>query len=284
VGTINVNGKFEPLQAVLTSVSFNLCAKEEHVLEIERYIHTVKDRMQSGYNFLPFECISWIMVICLAANAVFWLNAFPHPDGVSGTLSPWYLLTGQALDYKKMSTLSLVPTSRLMRSTQMAWRPEPSVRSALDRQARNEQGGYYFMSLSMGRRFLQNRWMELPMPNDAIAHVGELGHQQGMPKTLTFADQHGHEIHDDADDVDHDHDSTYDLAHDGDSVSTNSSASSDSNDDDGDDDDDDDNDNDNDDDNDSQPQQALTAGVNDDEDDNDNEDSYDDSKGKTMDI
>ena len=31
-----------------------------------------------------------------------------------------------------------------------------------------------------------------------------------MPKSLTFADRFGHEIHDDADDVDDDHDSGYD--------------------------------------------------------------------------
>jgi hypothetical protein len=28
------------------------------------------------------------MLICLVANAIFWLNAFPHVDGVSDTLSP----------------------------------------------------------------------------------------------------------------------------------------------------------------------------------------------------
>jgi hypothetical protein len=41
------------------------------------------------------------MVIQLIANAVFWLNAFPHADGVSDTLLPRYLLTGKHLDYNK---------------------------------------------------------------------------------------------------------------------------------------------------------------------------------------
>jgi hypothetical protein len=31
--TINMDGEFEPLQEVLTSISFNLCAKDEHVQE-----------------------------------------------------------------------------------------------------------------------------------------------------------------------------------------------------------------------------------------------------------
>jgi hypothetical protein len=73
------------------------------------------------------------------------------------------------------------------------------------------------------------------MPNDAIAHVGELGHHQGMPKSLTFADWYGHEIRDVDGDVDDEHDSTYDPTDDNDSVSTESSASYDSDDDDSDD-------------------------------------------------
>jgi hypothetical protein len=125
----------------------------------------------------------------------------------------------------------------------------------------NEQGGHYFMSLLTGRRLTQNRWTELPMLNDAIAHVGELGRCQGMPKSLTFADRYGHEIRDVDGDVDDEHDSTYNPADDDDSVSTESSASYDS--------DDDDSDDDNDDDNDSQPRPALTAGVDDDDEDDD---------------
>jgi len=41
------------------------------------------------------------MLIQLVCNAVFWLNVFPHSDGVSDTLSPQHLLTGQHLDYWK---------------------------------------------------------------------------------------------------------------------------------------------------------------------------------------
>jgi hypothetical protein len=48
------------------------------------------------------------------------------------------------------------------------------------------------------------------MPHDAITRVGNLGRQQGMPKTITFADRFGHEIPDGDDDVDDDHDSDYD--------------------------------------------------------------------------
>jgi hypothetical protein len=66
------------------------------------------------------------------------------------------------------------------------------------------------MSLATGRRLTRNRWTELPMPRDAITRVGNLGRQQGMPKTITFADRFGHEIPDGEDNVDDDHDLDYD--------------------------------------------------------------------------
>jgi hypothetical protein len=73
----------------------------------------------------------------------------------------------------------------------------------------NEQGGHYFMSLATSRWLTRNRWTELPMPHDSITRVGNLGRQQGMPKTITFADRFSHEIPDGEDDVDDDHDSDY---------------------------------------------------------------------------
>jgi hypothetical protein len=88
VTTILADPEFKPLQATFGQVSFNFCAQDEHVPEIEQYIRTVKDRTRSGYNSLPFERIPRLMLICLVANAIFWLNAFPHADGVSDTLLP----------------------------------------------------------------------------------------------------------------------------------------------------------------------------------------------------
>jgi hypothetical protein len=108
------------------------------------------------------------------------------------------------------------------------------------------------------------------MPHDAIVTVGNLGRQQGMPKTLTFADRHGFEIRDDDSDVDDDHDSTYDP--------TDASASTSSDDDSGsyasesDNDDDDHHD-------DAPPLPGLNAGVDDDGDsDDENETNVSDSE------
>jgi hypothetical protein len=41
------------------------------------------------------------MVIRLISNPVFWLNAFPHKDGASLTLSPKYIMTCWHLNAEK---------------------------------------------------------------------------------------------------------------------------------------------------------------------------------------
>jgi hypothetical protein len=101
VTAFHTDPEFEPLQAVIGHIQFNFCAQNEHVPEIERFIPTVKDCACSGYNSLPFKRIPRLILIRLVSNAVFWLNAFPHRDGASSTLSPRYFLTGKQLDYVK---------------------------------------------------------------------------------------------------------------------------------------------------------------------------------------
>jgi hypothetical protein len=57
--------------------------------------------MRAIYNTLPFTNMPPHLVIKMAKHAVYWLNAFPHPNGVSDTLSPHMIITGQGVDYNQ---------------------------------------------------------------------------------------------------------------------------------------------------------------------------------------
>ena len=213
VTTAHADPEFEALQLILPAIAFNYCAQNEHVLEIEWYIRTVKDRTRSGYNSLPFVQIPRIMLICLVANAVFWLNAFPHEDSVSDSLPPCYLLTGKHLDYHKHVRLEFgayVQTHKEHTNDMML----RTIGAICLGPSGNEQGGHYFLSLMTSRHLLHDQWTELPMPHDAIACVGDLGHMQGMPKSLMFADRFGFELADGTNDIDDDYDSAFDPGND----------------------------------------------------------------------
>ena len=208
VRTILADPEFQPLDGMIPGVSFNFCAQGEHVPDIDRYVRMVKDRVRSGYNNLPFSRIPRLVVVRLVSNAVFWLNAFPHPDGVSTTLSPRYLLTGRHLDYRKHVRLEFGSYAQTHEEHTNDMRARTQGAICLGPSG-NEQGGHYFMCLRTGRRLHRFAWTPLPMPEDAITRVNALGAQQGMPKTLTFSDRFGHELPEAADAVDDEHDSTY---------------------------------------------------------------------------
>ena len=80
--------EFECLQKHMPNVQFDFAAQGDHVHDIERYVRTVKDRVRSCYNCLPFSHVPKAAINRMVRNAVFWLNAIPHQDGVSDTLSP----------------------------------------------------------------------------------------------------------------------------------------------------------------------------------------------------
>ena len=208
VRTIPADPEFQPLDGMIPGMSFNFCAQGEHVPDIERYVRTVKDRVRSGYNNLPFSRLPRLVVVRLVSNAVFWLNAFPHPNGVSATLSPRYLLTGRHLDYHKHVRLEFGSYAQTHEEHTNDMKARTLGAICLGPSG-NEQGGHYFMCLRTGRRLHRFAWTPLPMPDDAITRVTALGAQQGMPKTLTFSDWFGHELPDGDIDIDDDHDSSY---------------------------------------------------------------------------
>ena len=74
-----IDGEFGHLRGELVSmgVTLNETSRDEHVGYIERYIRTVKERMQEIYNTLPFNKIPAWLVVEIAKASVFWLNGMP---------------------------------------------------------------------------------------------------------------------------------------------------------------------------------------------------------------
>ena len=103
VTTALMDGAFASLHDVCNQlqVTLNTTSRDEHVGNVERYIRTIKERMRGITNTLPFKRLPRNMIIELAKAAVYWLNSIPSPMGVSLTISPRTIITGQVLDYHK---------------------------------------------------------------------------------------------------------------------------------------------------------------------------------------
>jgi hypothetical protein len=95
------DGEFESLRANLADLGtqLNVTSENEHVPEAERFIRTIKERARAAYNMVPFKRMPGVMIVELVHSSNYWLNMFPANDGVSSTLSPRRILTGQNSDY-----------------------------------------------------------------------------------------------------------------------------------------------------------------------------------------
>ena len=89
VTTALMDGEFVPLRGGLAElgICLNETSRDEHVGDIEWYIRTVKERMCTIYNTLPFQKIPARLVIEMAKTAVFWQNAFPTTGGASHNIN-----------------------------------------------------------------------------------------------------------------------------------------------------------------------------------------------------
>ena len=73
-------------------------------------------------------------------NCVFWLNSFPHKDGVHATMSPRAIITGQIITYNKHCKLEFGTYVQTHEKHNNSMEPRISGAIAL-RPSRNEQGG-----------------------------------------------------------------------------------------------------------------------------------------------
>ena len=190
VTTALMDGAFASLHDVCNQlhVTLNTTSRDEHVGDVERYIRTIKERMRGVTNTLPFKHLTRNMIIELAKAVVYWLNSVPSHMGVSLTISPRTIITGQVLDYHKHCQYEFgeyVQTHEEHDNSLIS----RTVGAIALRPTGNQQGGYFFMSLHTGRIINRLHATKLPMPAEVIARVDQLAKAQNMLPSLAFGNR-----------------------------------------------------------------------------------------------
>jgi hypothetical protein len=128
-------------------------------------------------------------------NAVKLLNFFLTKGGVSDTMSPKTIMSGETLDYKKHLSLQIGQYCQVHEEDTPRNSQRPRTKGAISLgPSGNLQGGFKFMALNTGQKIVRRSWDAIPMPDTVIARVNELGSDQ--PKQLIFTDRHGRLIGD----------------------------------------------------------------------------------------
>ena len=205
VKQINMDLQFEPIKGDIEElqIDMNVVSEDEHVPEVERYIRTVKERVRGAQTTLPFPKLPGRMTVELVASCIFWLNVFPKIAGVSATLSPRTIITGNELDYKKHCTLQFGEYVHTHEKGSNSTAIPRSIGAIAMRPTGNAQGGFWFYSLKTGRRINRRRCTPMPMPDEAIDRINTLARRD--PAGITFQDRNGIDIPDDDDEDDDDY-------------------------------------------------------------------------------
>ena len=128
------------------------------------------------------------MVIELAKYACYWLNAFPASQGISNTLSPRTLVTGEMIDFNRHCKFEFGQYVQTHEQHSNSMSPRTVGAIAL-RPTGNRQGGYYFMSLVTGRIINRNHATIVPMPEGIEKRVYDLTNAQDRYPNLAFGNR-----------------------------------------------------------------------------------------------
>jgi hypothetical protein len=118
--------------------------------------------MRAIITTLPFQRLPPRLIVECAKSCVFWLNAFPHSDEISNTMSPREIYTGQHLDYYRHCRFEFgeyVQTHEAHDNSMAPW----TVGALAFRPTKNAQGSYYFFSLKSGLLLTRTYATKLPM-------------------------------------------------------------------------------------------------------------------------
>jgi len=146
--TILMDNEFETLIEEIEEfgIKINITAKEEHVPEVERQNHVIKERARGIVQTLPYDSMPRKMKIVLIHYVVYWLNMVLK-DGQD--FSPRELICGeQKLDYKTICRLPFGAYAQVHEDLEVTNSMLSRTTGALNlRPTGNVQGTHKFLSL-----------------------------------------------------------------------------------------------------------------------------------------
>ena len=105
---VEADHKFNCITNDTLPIPLNVAAAEDHVAEVERSIRTIKEHTRCTVQGLPFKRIPKTIMRAIIQGTHRGLNQFPAQNGVSDTLSPLAIMTGQPTLKSLRTTIRLI--------------------------------------------------------------------------------------------------------------------------------------------------------------------------------
>ena len=178
IHSILADNEFESLWEDIEEfgVEVNVTAKEEHVPEVERQNHVIKERARAIIQTLPYRNMPRKMRIGLIYYVVFWLNSVAKEGQDFSDFSARDLIFGERkIDYNIMCKIPF--------GTYVQVHDDPSIMKTMDSRTTgaislgltsNIQGTHKFLSLRTGEIIVRRKWTELPVPAEVIDKLDDM--------------------------------------------------------------------------------------------------------------
>ena len=127
------------------------------------------------------------MISRMVENAVFWINALPVNSGMSYKISPWTLITGTTIYFKRHWKIEFVVYAEAHKktfpcnSTRSCTEPAICIGSTV-----NLQGYYWFLNLRTGWHIKQYTFNPLSIPTQCIYSVHAIADADNHNPALDF--------------------------------------------------------------------------------------------------
>ena len=178
VTTLHADPEFEKIRDEVRPMNLIVCEAGAHVPEVERSTQTVKNGCRSQTHSMPYRAMPRIMIRALVQMIIDELNAEPARDGYKGA-TPRNIIDNlphldcNELKYEFGSYVQLHMREQVTNT--MRQRTIDAIVLNL-----TSNGKYRFMSLETGREVDGTVKEVLPLTDDIIQKVEEMGTNQGI--------------------------------------------------------------------------------------------------------
>ena len=187
IWTIHADPEFEALGARLDAALVTVGC-QEHVVDVERMIRTIKERMRAIRSSLPFKKLPKGIVRNLYRFVIMWLNAAAAKNGCSRIFSPRQIVTGSRLDASKHAP------AMFGGKCEVHDHPTTTNNTGINRTTPavflgatgNTSGTCRFLSLLSGGILRRNKFDLAQLSALDVARVEELAQEQDQPEEFEF--------------------------------------------------------------------------------------------------
>ena len=178
---VHADKEFEKVENDILPVNMQICGVDDHVPEIERSVQTQKNENRLVCQAMPYRCLPRIMIQDLIKQGNVFLNAFGNKDNVANGLTSRNIIDNlphidyNDLKYEFGEYVQIHITEKVTNTM------KSRTIGAIVLGPRKIQGQYNFMSLETGEQRDGRVVARLPITQEVINRVEELGQNQGQP-------------------------------------------------------------------------------------------------------